>query len=265
MSDLDDLLRLQSGVIARRQAEGLGLAPHDLERLLRRRQWVRLLPGVFVDHTGVPSWEQRAWAGVLHYWPAALAHDSALRAHRILQGDVHPIQIAVDRHRHLTPVTGYRVRRITYFHARSRWNLSPPRLTVEDAALDVASDAPTDFAAFEVLAAVCRSRHSTPRRLAMAANDRGRLRRRSWLLAVLDDLAAGACSVLERGYLRQVERGHGLPPRTGIVRSPRARARATATSTTRRTGWSSSSTAGCSTTHRPPETVISTGTWRRPS
>src|SRR3546814_8158325 len=78
------LLAEQDGVISRRQAHALGLQPHDLERLVRRRVWARVIPGVFVNHTGPPSWRQRAWAGVLHYEPAALArseeHTSALQS-----------------------------------------------------------------------------------------------------------------------------------------------------------------------------------------
>ena len=37
-------------------------------------------PGVYVNHTGELTWLQRAWAAVLFAWPAALSHDSALRA-----------------------------------------------------------------------------------------------------------------------------------------------------------------------------------------
>ena len=36
------------------QAAALGLAPHDLRRLVRRRDLTPLHPGVFVDHTGKP-------------------------------------------------------------------------------------------------------------------------------------------------------------------------------------------------------------------
>jgi hypothetical protein len=213
MTDLDDLLHVQSGVISRRQALDLGLAPHDLERRLRRREWVRVLPGVFLDHTGEPSWEQRAWAGVLHHWPAALGRDSALRAHGALVAEVddRAIEIAVARHRHVAPLPGYRVRRVAHLDSGAQWHLSPPRMTVEDAAIDVAAHAPTDHAAFETLATVCRSRHTTPQRLARTVRSRARLRRRRLLLAMVDDLEAGAGSVLERGYLARVERSHGLP------------------------------------------------------
>ena len=75
-----ELLTDQSGVVARRQLVAAGIVPGGIERMLRRRELVRFLPGVFVDHTGSPTWLQRAWAGVLCYWPAALSGTSSLRA-----------------------------------------------------------------------------------------------------------------------------------------------------------------------------------------
>ena len=60
-----ELLALQSGVVSRRQLTGLGVEVHDLQRMLRRRELVRVHPGVFVDHTGSLTWLQRAWVGVL--------------------------------------------------------------------------------------------------------------------------------------------------------------------------------------------------------
>lgn len=79
-TEIDRLLSDQHGVIARRQGIAAGWQRSDIERMMRRQEWVRLLPGVFLDHTGEPTWLQRAWAGVLYYRPAALADASALRA-----------------------------------------------------------------------------------------------------------------------------------------------------------------------------------------
>lgn len=75
------LLRfVQEGVVSRRQLHRLDYRPHDIERMLRRRELARVHPGVYVDHTGPPSWEQRAWAAVLVHEPAALTRRSALPA-----------------------------------------------------------------------------------------------------------------------------------------------------------------------------------------
>src|SRR5512141_290787 len=83
LSPVDRVLRSQDGVISRGQALGCGLDDNLLEGLLRRRQLARVHPGVYVDHTGPPTWLQRAWAAVLFHWPAGLAGLSALRAHGI--------------------------------------------------------------------------------------------------------------------------------------------------------------------------------------
>jgi len=212
---IEELLSTQSGVVARRQLLANGLEPCDIERRLRRRELVPILRGVFVDHTGEPTWLQRAWAGVLHYEPAALAHTSALRAAggpgRRDHPDDGPIHLAVGLDRRVTGLDGYRVRRVAHVDTKAQWNRSPPRLRIEEAALDVAADQASDFGAIEVLARQCRSRSTTPERLLSALDGRSRMRRRAWLREVLEDVAAGSCSVLERGYLSRVERAHALP------------------------------------------------------
>lgn len=48
---LDDVVARHSGVVSRRQLVGLGGAPNDVRRLLRRRELVVVLPGVYLDHT----------------------------------------------------------------------------------------------------------------------------------------------------------------------------------------------------------------------
>lgn len=66
---LAELMTTQDGVVSRRQALAHGATPADLRRLVRRREWSRLHPGVYVDHTGPPTWQQRAWAAVLFAAP----------------------------------------------------------------------------------------------------------------------------------------------------------------------------------------------------
>ena len=131
VDEIARLLREQSGVISRRQVLEHGGNVADVQRALRRREWVRLLPGVFVDHTGEPTWVQRAWAGVLFYQPAALSGMSALRA---VAGpgwrrhpDHLPIEIAVDVGRTVRPVDGYRPQRRAGLDEHVLWNASPPR------------------------------------------------------------------------------------------------------------------------------------------
>jgi len=209
---VDKLLRLQAGTVSRRQLEDAGLRPHDLERLLRRRDLVRVLPGVFVQHTGPLTWVQRAWAGVLYYGPAALDGDSALRSvvptWRCADRAIH---LAVDEARRCSDLPGYRVRRIRDLTERIQPGTSPPRLRVEDAVIEVALSRPSELAAIGVLADLCQSRRTTAGRILEAVQSRQRIERRAWLQGVLTDIADGTCSTLEHGYLVRVERAHGLP------------------------------------------------------
>ena len=80
MNEIERIIADQSGVISRRQVLGAGLNDPDIKRLLRRHDWALVDPGVYVNHTGSPTWQQRTWAAVLFSWPAAVCHESALRA-----------------------------------------------------------------------------------------------------------------------------------------------------------------------------------------
>jgi len=174
--DLRALFHHQTGVVSRRQVLEVA-SPSDLRRWLRRHELVPVHDGVYVNHTGPLSWPNRAWAGVLRYWPAALALESATR----LAGD--PIQ----------------------------WNRTPPRQRYEDALLSICSRSRSRQHALEQIIDACRSRRTTPARLHRELASRSNVRDRDWLLSVLRDAAEGVQSVLESAYLRKVERAHGLP------------------------------------------------------
>jgi hypothetical protein len=210
--DYDRILEDQAGVISRWQAIDAGLTENDLRRLLRRRELVVVHPGVCVNHTGQLTWLQRAWAAVLFAWPAALSHDSALRAadgpgkHK--EEIVH---VAVACHRRIASPEGVRIHRTTHLEDRVMWNRSPPRIRYEDAVLDVAIASRTEMDALDALASAVQARRTTARRMLTTLQLRARSARRAWLSGVLEDVAQGACSVLEHGYLRRVERPHGLP------------------------------------------------------
>lgn len=182
--------------------------------MLRRRELTRVHAGVFVEHTGPLSWTQRAWAGVLHTWPAVLFGRSAIRATR---GPGHrggdddgPIHVAVARDRHLAAASGVALHRVTDLDRRSHWNLSPPRMRVEEAVLDVAAAADDAFTAAAVVGHAVQGRLTTPQRLLVPLRERQRIAHRMLLTGIIEDAAVGACSALERAYLVDVERAHGM-------------------------------------------------------
>jgi hypothetical protein len=208
MDGVAHLLQIQDGVVSRRQLLEAGLRDHDVRRLLRRRELTIVHPGVYVEHTGPLTWQQRAWAAVLVHWPAALARESALPKPPAAA----PIQVAIDLRRTVGEIPGVRAWRTPDLAGRVRWGRCPPRIAVEHALIDVASSAADDLAAYATMADVCQSRETSPRRVAAVLATRQRVPRGRWLRDVVEDLASGACSVLEHGYLVRVERAHGLPP-----------------------------------------------------
>lgn len=203
-------LSAQDDVITRRQVLECGLSTAFLRRKLRRREWVTVFPGVYVTHTGPMTWRQRAWAAVLSIPRAALSHQSALCAAGLRNADG-PIHIAVGRKCFAPKRRGVVVHRYNQLDDRVLWYKQPPRVRVEHAVLDAADSAPTDVEAIALMSDAVQARATTAQRLRSTLADRPRSTRRKFLDGVLADVAAGTCSVLEHGYLRRVERAHGLP------------------------------------------------------
>lgn len=197
------------GVVSRRQVLAAGGTDSDIARLLRRRELTYVHRGVYVDHSGRLTQAQRHWAAVLAFWPAALAHASALP-----DPPTTVVHVAVDPARNLRPLPRIVLHRTPDFEQRAELDRSPPVIRLEHALIDVVSADLRDddiASAFAGLARVCGSRRTTPQRLLRVLAARRRVSGRPTLEALLGDLHAGACSVLERGYLHRVERAHGLP------------------------------------------------------
>lgn len=213
MDEIERLLRRQDGVVSRRQVLSAGGSPALIERKLRRREWVRLRDGVFLDHTGRPTRRQREWAALVLRPGSALAARSALRAAGIGPEPRNgaPVELAVPHGTHVLPSAGLRVVQMRGFAGAAVLSASPPRLRVEHAALMVASAAKSEDAAVAVLADVVRAGATTPHRLQDTLDALARLHRRALLREVLADVEYGAESPLELRYLRDVERAHGLP------------------------------------------------------
>lgn len=229
MDEVLALLEHQDGVVARRQVLALGWTQTQLAHALRRREWVPVHPGVYVNHTGPLTWQQRAWAAVLVCWPAALGGWSAVRAHegpgRRQHDESAPIEVVVRHGRHPAPLPGVRVRSSRRFEESVQLGLSPPRQRYDDAIVELADRCRDELRAVAVLADACGGRRTTAARLLERMAAMTRLARRGLLEAVLADVDAGTCSVLEHAYLVRVERAHGLPPGRRQVPAARANGR----------------------------------------
>lgn len=217
------LLELQEGVISRRQLLAIGTERHDLQRLVRRRELTPVLRGTYVNHTGQPSWTQRAWAAVLCCAPSVLDAESALRAH--LGGrwrgydESGPIRVAIDHSRRQRPPSGVLSRRVVGLDRLSAAHLSPPRLAVEHATLAALTNLTNAPDRVGLIAQTINARATTPARLLSALDSHRRVPERDWIKAVLADVRDGANSVLEHAYLTRVERAHGLPKGRRQVRA----------------------------------------------
>src|SRR3954465_13409440 len=100
LTDFRHLFEDQAGVVSRRQLVALGATDVDIRRWVRRRELTRIHTGVYVNHTGPPTWTSRAWAAVLFHWPAALTDESSVNRAG------HPIHVAVDVTRTPTRLPG---------------------------------------------------------------------------------------------------------------------------------------------------------------
>lgn len=211
-----EILRAQSGVIARRQVLICGYRPTFIRSNVRCRRWALVFPGIYVDHTGPLTWKQRAWSAVLDAEPAALSHSSALRDADSPESD--PIHIIVDRRRRVTRRPGVVVHYGSHLDSRVLWNTSPPRMRAEEAVLELAAIASSETHVIAILADSVGARRTTPERLLTAIETRPTIARRAFITDILSDIRDGTCSVLEHRYLMRVERGHGLP--TPIRQAP---------------------------------------------
>ncbi|MFV9632589.1 hypothetical protein [Mycobacterium neumannii] len=217
LGQLEAITLAQDGVVARRQVLAAGGTDFDVARLVRRRELIPLERGVYVNHSGRLTQTQRHWATVLAFWPAALAHASALP-----DPPMTVVHVAIDPARNLRPLPRVVLHRMPDFAQRADLDRSPPAIRLEHALIDVISSELRDedvAAAFAVLARVCATRRTTPQRILQTLSTRRRVAGRRTLEAMLTDLRDGACSVLERGYLHRVERAHGLPRGERQIRS----------------------------------------------
>ncbi len=220
--DVEAVLLAQDGVISRRQVLEAGEQDRDIKRRLERREWARIHPGVYVNHTGPPTWNQRAWAAVLFYWPAALEGPSALHSYKTRGHEPRagaPINVCVDRTRTIKRRVGITVYQVARAETMCKMLLSPPRQTLEHALLSLASRKKKLDASVALIADAVQDGRTTADRLLAALAVRPKLRHRALLRDVLLDVDDGVRSVLEQRYLKTVERAHGLPP--GARQKPR--------------------------------------------
>ena len=215
-----DLIAQQDGVISRRQARAGGLSEDQWQWMLDSGRWQSVLLGVAVAHSGDVTDRQRAWAAVVSAGDDAyLTGDMALIEHGMRLQVPRDVHLAVSRS--LLPrrfLTGEdeaaRGRTVPHCCRRlSSWIhpvKQPPILRVGPALLQAAASAATDRAAEWRLAAAVQQGLLRVGDLRTTLAEMPRLRRRSMISEVLDDVEFGAHAASELDFLRFLRR-HGLP------------------------------------------------------
>ena len=209
--DLAWILIYQRGVVSREQASGCGMSESALRSRIRRGgPWQRLLPGVYMTATGVPTWEQRQVAALLHCGPEGLITGQAALLNYELQRSVPrvvDVLVPMDRQRRNCGfVQVHRTRRMpTSAVCDGPLRFAPPARAVADTARALADR----VAARAVIASAVQRGRCTVAQLAAELRD-GPIHGSAHLRAVLAEVVAGIRSVPE-GDLRRLIIRAGLP------------------------------------------------------
>ena len=201
----------QHGVVARYQLLESGLTRSQAARYLNNGLWRTIFPGVYLTHRGLQSDEATAWAALLYAGRgAALSHGTALWLDGVLDQAPAITHLSIPEHRRATPQPGLRIHRSISLPPKVHPSRSPTRTRLEESVLDhleIAGPATV----IDILTRSAQRRLTTAGRLRNALADRARHPHRRLIEEVLVDVDKGVQSPLERRYLREVERAHGLP------------------------------------------------------
>jgi len=201
-------------LVTRQQALAQGWTVSAIRHNVGCGRWQRLHHGVYLTHSGSPTWLERAHAALLAAGPdAVLSHRSAAYLDGLIDDPPDLIDVTLPRQQwRRTSLPGVRLRCSSRLPTTRHPARTPTRTRVEDTVLDLVSESVSAAAVAGWVTRACQRRLTTPARLVVALASRQRQRWRRLVASMLADVAAGAESPLELEHLRRVERAHGLPP-----------------------------------------------------
>lgn len=216
--DLEALVRRQHGVVSTEQALAAGITEDALRWRVDSGRWTRIGHGLYRAQTGPLDWMGRAHALVLRGREGvALGLSAAEYLHGVASRPPPVITFHVPRGRRVVRLPGARTRSATQLEVVRRRGL--PVTSAATSVLDLAEVSGTTWReAVGTAARWVQKRRTTTEEIAAALERRRRHRHRQVLLAALGIVAEGAESLLEIGWVRRVERAHGLPPSCMQVR-----------------------------------------------
>jgi hypothetical protein len=208
----------QEGVITTVQALAFGMSQGDIRWKVQSGRWQSVYRGVYATFSGKLSREARLWAAVLRAGDgAALSHETAAERHDFAAGpggEIHVTVPAASDPARWSDLRGVVVHRSTHWRGFAEEMLHLPVTPVTTTVLDLVDSAETLDDAYGWLSRAIAKRRTEPELLAPALAERKKFTRRKWLNDALADISDGVTFPLERRWVYDVERPHGLPRAT---------------------------------------------------
>lgn len=212
----------QSGLLTRGQALAAGITTDQIRWKVHSGRWVPVRSGVYLTEPGRQGWEVDAVAALLSVGrPSALCGVSAAHVWGLVKDPGTQIHLLVPYGRRQSTRPGIVTHRSHAFDARVDPQAWPHRTTVEDTVLDLGQGRDLD-GVIALMARACQQHLTDEAALITALAQRPRQRDRALLVEALCDIGAGAHSIAEVRFVRDVERAHGLPTGLGQQPGPRA-------------------------------------------
>jgi hypothetical protein len=214
--DAELLASYQKGIIRRGQLIDAGYSASAVQRRLVSGDWQRLGDGVYATFTGESTREARLWTAVLRAGPGALlSHETAAELHGFaseISAKIHvtvPFDRRPARRRDVHGIVIHRARVLRPDEMQAPWLY--PITSVQDTVLDLVDAAKTFDRAYSWICDALGAKKTALVHLRAGLARRKKIRWRAWLTDALAECEDGINSALERRYVRDVERAHGLP------------------------------------------------------
>lgn len=205
---------LMSRVITRKQAIARDHSAKTIRGHLRRGHWQVLQRGVYLMHSGQPTWRERLLAAVLACGEGAVASGAcALALWGLSDSEPAMLTVAIPADRRVrSRLLGVRVRRRRRLTRATQQGI--PVTGLHQTVIDVLGTGMDPDSVVALLVKACRPKKSTPTRLREELQHHPLHPLRHQLDALLEAAELGLGSVAEWRYLQDVARAHGLPPTT---------------------------------------------------
>lgn len=211
MFGLEELIHRQDGVVSRSQWLLDDGDDVSIRRLVRRREWRPIFPGVYATQRSDPTAFGLAVGALLYAGPGAVWSHATAAHHLGLTKSVSPsIHLTVPSTRRIRPQPGLLVHRSNQVLQRQLRGVWPPRVTCAHAVIDQLSDCLRLDEALARVADSCQTGRVHLDDITAALSVRN-VRWGKQLRLIAQDALKGSDSLLEVNYVCNVERRHRLP------------------------------------------------------